>query len=80
MRSLGLALAALAFATAASAAPSPAQGPYALDAKGHCRSADGVSVIARLCHAPPDHPYCKPGESKPCGKRCIPLDKVCHVP
>jgi hypothetical protein len=78
MRSFVVALAALAFAAAASAA-SPAEGPYHLDSNGRCRAAGGQSVIARLCTAPPSHPYCKPGVEKPCGKTCIALDKTCHV-
>jgi hypothetical protein len=53
MRTLVLALAAVAFATAAGAVPGPAQGPYRLDHHGKCRAAGGEVVLQRLCHVPP---------------------------
>jgi hypothetical protein len=56
MRSFILTLAALAFATAASAEPpKPVEGPY-LDHNGKCHAANGALVLARLCHVPA---YCK---------------------
>lgn len=55
MRSLILALAALAFAASAGATPKPAQGPFVRDSSGQCRDANGVHVLARLCHVPPQH-------------------------
>jgi len=56
MRSLILALAALAVATSAGATPpKPAQGPFTRDSSGKCRDANGVHVLARLCHVPPQH-------------------------
>lgn len=73
MRSLMLAaVAALAFATAASSAP-------------HCTKGKpcGNSCIKAtdVCHiTPPPAPNCKPGKSKPCGKSCIALNKTCHIP
>ena len=50
MRSTILALAALAFATAAGAA-TPA-GPYKLDANGKCHAANGQFVTKTLCATP----------------------------
>ena len=47
MRSLVLALAALAFAATSFAAP--AAGPYKLDAKGKCHAANGQFVSTSLC-------------------------------
>ena len=71
MRSLFLAIAALAFATAAGAAP-------------HCTKGKpcGNSCIkaSDVCHiAPAPLPNCNPAKSKPCGKTCIALSKTCHV-
>jgi hypothetical protein len=54
MRSPVLIIAALAFATAAGAAPEQALGPYTLDSHGKCRAASGHEVLPRLCH-PPTH-------------------------
>lgn len=79
MRSLLLALAALAFATAADSAPGPVHGHYFLDANGKCRAGSGQSVPANMCSAPTVHPSCKQGLTKPCGKRCIAVGEVCHV-
>jgi hypothetical protein len=72
MRSIVIAaVAALAFATTASAAP-------------HCTKGvpcgDSCIAAGKVCHiAPPPAPNCKPGKSKPCGHTCIALNKVCHV-
>jgi hypothetical protein len=79
MRGLVFALAALAFATTAGAAPQHAQGPYTYDANGKCRSGNGHHVLQRLCHAPPTHPYCESGKQKRCGSECIPVGQDCHL-
>ena len=59
MRSLILALAALAFATSAGAA-TPA-GPYKLDAQGKCHAANGQFVAKSNCATPTAAPpkHCK---------------------
>jgi hypothetical protein len=73
MRSLIVALAALAFATSAFAAK-------------NCTSNSkpcGDTCISKslTCHiAPPAAPHCNPAKSKPCGKVCIPLSKTRHIP
>jgi len=53
MRSSLLALAAIALATAAVAAPKQAHGPYTLDSDGKCRAAGGQVVLPRLCDVLP---------------------------
>ena len=81
-----IAVAALAFATAASAscppgfpnclapdAPVP-HGPYKLDRNGDCRASDGSAVFTWLC-PPAPRPVCKTGV--PCGNTCIPKGRVC---
>jgi len=71
MRTIIVALAALAFATAASATPHCVKGKACGDS---CIKATDV------CHiAPPKHPVCNPAKSKPCGNTCIALNKACHV-
>ena len=76
MRSLMLvAVAALAFATAASADP---QGPFRLDKAGKCHDATGKFVPPGLCHITPWGPHCKPPH-KLCGRTCIAAAKTCHV-
>ena len=78
MRSIVIgAVAALAFAAAASAASTSVQGPYHVDSDGKCRAANEVVVPSRLCAGPPLYPYCEQGKSKQCGKTCIPLDQAC---
>jgi len=60
MRSIFVALAALAFATAAGAA-TPA-GPYKLDASGKCHAANGQFVAKSYCATPAAAPapkHCK---------------------
>ena len=79
MRSLLLAFAALAFATAAGSTPGPVTGHYYLDAHGKCRANGGPSVPANMCSAPTLHPSCRQGHTKPCGKHCIPVGEVCHA-
>jgi hypothetical protein len=74
MRTLLLAaVAALAFASAASAAPTCTTGKVC-----------GNTCIAKtaVCHIPAvvPHPVCKPGVSQACGNTCISLTKVCHTP
>lgn len=51
MRSVILALAALAFASGAYA-KAPAAGPYKLDTKGNCHAANGQFVAKSLCATP----------------------------
>jgi hypothetical protein len=81
MRSIVIgAVAALAFAAAASAAGTNVQGPYHVDTHGKCRAASGAVVPANFCHGPALYPYCEQGKSKQCGKTCIALDQVCHTP
>jgi hypothetical protein len=72
MRSIVIAaVATLAFASAASAAPHCVKGK---PCGNSCIKATDV------CHiAPAAAPHCNPAKSKPCGKTCIALDKVCHV-
>jgi len=88
MRSIIIAaIAALAFATSVSAEPgaSPGRGPtgpvvtgpYTLDANGVCRAASGVPVATTLCKPPA--PACNAMKTKPCGRTCIPLSKICRV-
>jgi hypothetical protein len=70
MRNIIAAIAALSFATTASAAP-------------HCPNGVlcGNSCIAAgtVCHVPPPVPRCTPGKTKPCGRTCIALRVMCHV-
>jgi hypothetical protein len=75
MRSIVIALTALAFATGASAT-TPA-GPYTLQAKGKCEAANGQSVTASLC-APKAAKVCNPATSKPCGNTCLALGLACN--
>jgi hypothetical protein len=79
MRSIIIALGALAFATSASADCLPGQdcppgGSYHLDARGVCHDAHGKFASAEHCRKPP--PDCHKG--KFCGDTCIPKGKVCH--
>ena len=84
MRALVIAaVAALAFAPVPSAAVGiggagghAAAGPYKLDANRRCHAANGSLVPDSFCVA---HPVCNPAKSKPCGNRCVALNKTCHV-
>jgi hypothetical protein len=72
MRIIIAVVAALAFATAANAAPNCTKGK---PCGNTCIKATDV------CHiAPPAHPACNPAKSKPCGNTCIALNKTCHLP
>jgi hypothetical protein len=65
MRSIILAaVAALAFASAATAGP--------------CRDAGGKFIKCPVAVVVVKHPNCKVG--KACGGSCIAMDKVCHKP
>ena len=78
-RAIISAVAALAFASVAHAAPPQAVQAYTLDAKGKCHAPNGQTVAMASCRQAL-LPNCQPGKSKPCGNTCIAKGTVCHKP
>jgi len=91
MRSLIIVLAALAFASAADAAPNCTKGVpcgNACIAKGKvCHVGQGASTATAATSAGANASAtagkaartCTAGKTKPCGKTCIPVSKTCHT-
>jgi hypothetical protein len=73
MRSLIVALAALAVVRAGGGDAIPHCGPNQQFCKGACISR------AQVCHVSPPRRACNPATEKPCGSVCIPRGSVCHA-